>query len=179
MFSTKNGVKGLVLPDLTPKQARFVEEYLIDCNASAAAVRAGYSPRTARRIGWENLQKPDIQAALSERQAVLQDRYAVTQDRVIRELALIAFADMRHYAEWDRGGVTLKACEDLSEEQSRVVQEVSHSVTKDGSNVRFKLHSKVEALEKLGRHLGLWKEGINLDGPIEVKVVGYADQPPA
>ncbi len=53
---------------LTPKQARFVEEYLIDLNATQAAIRAGYSAKTARAMGCENLTKPDIQAAVTEAQ---------------------------------------------------------------------------------------------------------------
>ena len=68
---------------LTPKQARFVQEYLIDLNATQAAVRAGYSERTANRTGSENLSKPDIQAALQTAMQARQARTEVTQDYVI------------------------------------------------------------------------------------------------
>ena len=75
---------------LTPKQARFVQEYLIDLNATQAAVRAGYSERTANRTGSENLSKPDIQAALQTAMQARQARTEVTQDYVIGKLVEIA-----------------------------------------------------------------------------------------
>ena len=68
---------------LTPKQARFVEEYLVDLNATQAAIRAGYSEQTARVIGHENLTKPDIQKAITERRQEMQQRTAITADRVL------------------------------------------------------------------------------------------------
>lgn len=76
---------------LTKKQKRFVEEYLIDLNATQAAIRAGYSPDTAKSIGCENLTKPDISAAISKAQAERSRRTGINQDRVIRELAKVAF----------------------------------------------------------------------------------------
>ena len=77
---------------LTAKQQRFVEEYLVDLNATQAAIRAGYSPETARSIGSENLSKPDIADAIAEGRAKLSEKCEVTAERVIRELALIGFA---------------------------------------------------------------------------------------
>lgn len=71
---------------MTPKQQRFVDEYLIDLNATQAAIRAGYSARTARQAGAENLSKPDIAAAITAAQAVRSERVAVTQDYVIQRL---------------------------------------------------------------------------------------------
>nr|DAU53807.1 MAG TPA: Terminase small subunit [Caudoviricetes sp.] len=59
---------------LTPKQKRFVEEYVIDCNATQAAIRAGYSPKTAYSIGQENLKKPEVMKAIAEKQKKLSER---------------------------------------------------------------------------------------------------------
>jgi phage terminase small subunit len=78
---------------LTPKQARFVEEYLIDLNATQAAIRAGYSAKTARAMGCENLTKPDIQAAVTEAQRDRAARTGITQDEVIRGLKKEATLD--------------------------------------------------------------------------------------
>ncbi len=78
---------------LTPKQARFVEEYLIDLNATQAAVRAGYSAKTARAMGCENLTKPDIQAAVTEAQRDRATRTGITQDEVIQGLKKEATLD--------------------------------------------------------------------------------------
>ena len=76
---------------LTPKQQRFVDEYLIDCNATQAAIRAGYSPDTAKQQGTENLAKPAIVAAIAAAQAARKERTQVTADRVAKELSAIAF----------------------------------------------------------------------------------------
>ena len=80
---------------LTPKQKRFVAEYLVDLNATAAAKRAGYSQKTAHSIGQENLTKPEIQSAIQEEQTERQRRTKITQDMVLREAAKLAFFDIR------------------------------------------------------------------------------------
>ena len=76
---------------LNPKQQRFVEEYLIDLNATQAAIRAGYSPKTATAIASENLSKPSISAAIACAMAERSKRTGITQDRILEELAKVAF----------------------------------------------------------------------------------------
>jgi phage terminase small subunit len=71
---------------LTPKQARFVAEYVKDLNATQAAIRAGYSKRTAKAIGCENLTKPDIAAAVAEKQGAIGERLELTAEKVLRDL---------------------------------------------------------------------------------------------
>lgn len=71
---------------LNPKQTRFVEEYLIDFNATQAAIRAGYSEKTARAIGQENLTKPYIQAEIAKRTKVTSEKLQITQEQIIQEL---------------------------------------------------------------------------------------------
>ncbi len=71
---------------LTPKQARFVEEYLLDVNATQAAIRAGYSCRTAGQVGFENLKKPEIAAAIEGAMKDRERRTQITQDEVIQGL---------------------------------------------------------------------------------------------
>lgn len=77
---------------LNEKQKRFVLEYLIDLNATQAAIRAGYSKKTAYSMGQENLKKPEIQKAIQAKQNKLQNKLEITQERVLQELAQIAFA---------------------------------------------------------------------------------------
>ena len=77
---------------LNQKQKRFVLEYLIDLNATQAAIRAGYSEKTAYSIGQENLKKPEIQRAIQSRQVTLQNKLEITQEKVLEELAAVAFA---------------------------------------------------------------------------------------
>ena len=80
---------------LTPKQERFVQEYLVDLNATAAAKRAGYNEKTAYSMGQRLLKKVEIQNSIQEAQRSLQDRTEVTQERIIAETAKLAFFDAR------------------------------------------------------------------------------------
>lgn len=84
---------------LTGKQKRFVEEYLVDLNATQAAIRAGYREKTAGQIGFENLKKPEIQEAVAKAIQERQARTEITQDRVLSELGRVAFADADDGAE--------------------------------------------------------------------------------
>ena len=72
---------------MTNKQKRFIEEYLIDFNATQSAIRAGYSPKSAFIIGDENLKKPQIKSKIEKALAERSRRTGITQDRVIQELA--------------------------------------------------------------------------------------------
>jgi phage terminase small subunit len=97
---------------LTDKQARFVEEYLIDLNATQAAIRAGYSEKTAGAIGIENLAKPIIQQVLSLSMTARSERVKITADKVLDDIELIKQDAMQ-----DQGGQminhpsALRACE--------------------------------------------------------------------
>jgi phage terminase small subunit len=79
---------------LTAKQQRFIEEYPVDLNATQAAIRAGYSRKTAFVIGYENLKKPHIKAAIEKKLAVLSRNAGITAERILNELAIIAFSNI-------------------------------------------------------------------------------------
>lgn len=149
---------------LTPKQKRFVEEYLIDLNATQAAIRAGYSQKTAKEIGCENLTKPNIEIAIQTALAARSKRTEITAEMVLAELARVGFSNMAHYAKWNPDGVTLVDSDNLTDDAARCVAEVSQTVTAEGGTVKFKLHDKVSALEKLGRHLGMFTEKVEVTG---------------
>jgi phage terminase small subunit len=153
-----------VAGSLTPKQARFVEEYLIDLNATQAAIRAGYSPRTANEQGAQLLAKLSVADAVAQAQAERSERTQVTADAVLRELARIGFEDMGTFARWGERGVTFNPSGRVD---TRCVAEIRETHTKYGINVTFKLHDKVAALEKIGRHLGMFKENVSLSGEVE------------
>lgn len=93
---------GARVDGLLPKQAKFVAEYLISGNATQAAIHAGYSPKTAYKIGAENLQKPQIASLLSQKQSEIAarqderlDAMELTKERIAREIARVAFFDPR------------------------------------------------------------------------------------
>lgn len=92
---------------LTDKQKAFVAEYLVDLNATQAAIRAGYSSKTAARIAVELLNKTQVAAAIQQAQAQREKRTLITADRVLTELARIAFADARAVVEWGKVGLCI------------------------------------------------------------------------
>jgi len=157
---------------LTPKQARFVEEYLVDLNAKQAAIRAGYSVRTAAVIGCENLIKPDIATAIAEQQAARSERLEISADRVVLEFAKLGFANMLDYMHFDAHGDPVLHFSDLTRDQVAALKEVTVETYVDGhgedalgvKRVKIKLADKIAALDKLGRHLGIYNDKLELRG---------------
>lgn len=202
---------------LNPKQQRFVDEYLVDLNATQAAIRAGYSVDTAGAIGHENLKKPDIQLAITEARKLQQERTGITADKVLLEIASIAMADARELVEIKTG--CCRCCYGEGHKYQRTVGEMNRdreawvekgknpaefdeaggigfnplqqphpecpicggdgmarTVLKDTrklspqaaalyagakqtkEGIEIKMHSKMDALEKLARHLGLYEK---------------------
>ena len=152
---------------LTQKERAFTEEYPIDLNATKAAIRAGYSCRTAGSTASRLLQKHNIQTALQESFRLRSVRTEISQDMVLKELATIAFADMAVFATWGPSGVTLVASDELPEAATRAVAEVSEILTESGRNIKFKLFDKIRALELLAKHLGMLVEKVKIDTTVD------------
>ena len=151
---------------MTKKQKRFIEEYLIDLNATQAAIRAGYSPDTARSIGSENLTKPDIQARIAKAMAERSRRTGVNADRVVMELAKIAFVNASDVI--DAETATLKP--DAVPEDTAAIQSVKvKTFGEDGLEREIKMADKLKALELLGKHLGMFKDKVELSGSLETE----------
>ncbi len=144
---------------LTPKQRRFIDEYLIDLNATQAAIRAGYSEKTAYSIGLQNLKKLEIQAEIQKRRNRLQNKLEITQERVLQELAAIAFANGADYAKVVNSGllptVEMIPTEELPPEKLPAIA----GIKANQYGVEVKLHDKVKALELLGKYLGTFDGG--------------------
>src|SRR5258708_8969284 len=106
-------------PALSDRQRKFVSEYLIHLNATKAAVRAGYSPRSAADIGHALLRRHEaVMSAIAAAMAERERRTQVTADRIVTELARIAFADIRSFADWGPDGVGLRALAELSSDDT-------------------------------------------------------------
>ena len=151
---------------MTKKQKRFIEEYLIDLNATQAAIRAGYSPDTAKSIGSENLTKPDIQARIAKAMAERSRRTGVNADRVVMELAKIAFVNASDVIDADTA--TLKP--DATPEDTAAIQSVKvKTFGEDGLEREIKMADKLKALELLGKHLGMFKDKVELSGSLETE----------
>ena len=151
---------------MTKKQKRFVEEYLIDLNATQAAIRAGYSPDTAKSIGSENLTKPDIQARIAKAMAERSRRTGVNADRVIMELAKIAFVNASDVIDADTATVKADA---LPEDTAAIQSDKVKTFGEDGLEREVKMADKLKALELLGKHLGMFKDKVELSGSLETE----------
>lgn len=163
---------------LNAKQKRFCREFAVDLNATEAAKRAGYSQKTAYSQGHRLLKHAEIQKELSKIQARIADKLDVSAERVVAELARIAFSDMRDVATWGPGGVALKDCGTLTENQARAVAEVSQTEFKGIVKTKIKLYDKVKALENLAKHLGLLTEKIEHSGTISAGFNVVFEGPP-
>jgi phage terminase small subunit len=146
---------------LTDKQQRFVDEYLIDLNATQAAIRAGYSTKTADQQGSRMLANVKVKQAVAEKQAQRSKRTGVNQDRVVLELAKVAFAKMTDIV--DSNG---KIKEDASPDDLACIESIKYKESDNeyGGSVEreVKIASKLKALELLGKHLGMWSDKFNV-----------------
>ena len=157
---------------MTKKQKRFVEEYLIDLNATQAAIRAGYSPKTAKDIGCENLAKPNISDAIDKAMAERSRRTGINQDRILLELARIGLAKITDVVDPDTG----KILPDASDDDLACIQSIKIKPNEFGTEREVKLDDKKSALVDLGKHLGLFKDKVELGGDMELKItVDYGE----
>jgi phage terminase small subunit len=155
------------------KHARFVAEYRKDLNATQAAIRAGYSQKTARQQASDLLAKPDIQAAVAEKTAAALEKAELTADRVLEELRRLAFADIRGLFD-ERGN--LRPLHELSAEQAAAVasfEVVKQNIYADDGKVdtvhKLKVYDKTKALDMLAKHFGLLTEKIEHSGAIALR----------
>jgi len=168
---------------LTDKQELFCKEYLIDLNATQAAIRAGYSEKTAREIARKMLTKVDIETRIQKLIEERSKRTEITSDNVLKELAKIGFADIKDFLEYKTEKTKVRLddlgkqiidykiiidAKDSSEIDGTLVNEVS--ISKDGT-FKFKLHDKLSALEKIGKHLKMFTdkvESTNINASVEL-----------
>lgn len=156
---------------LTAKQKRFIEEYLIDLNATQAAIRAGYSPHTAKEIGCENLSKPHIRARVEKELAERSKRTGINQDRVIRELARIALVNPVDVINMDEA--TIKEMASADDTAAILSVKVKKIPSEEGTITEreIRMADKIKALELLGKHLGMFNEKLNINAEMAVKIV--------
>lgn len=141
---------------LTDRQERFCLEYVVDLNATQAAIRAGYKEGTAGQTAAENLKKPQIKKKIAQLQAEIAKRTEITADMVVRELAAIGFADVREC--FDQLGNIMNP-KKLPDSIAKVVAGIDViEVKKDVKVKKLKLWNKVAALESLAKHLGMYQQ---------------------
>lgn len=137
---------------LTIKQKRFVDEYIISGNATDAAIKAGYSKRTAKSIGAENLTKPDIVNALREKEREIQSKKIAKQEEVLEYLTSI-----------------------LRNEQT---QQTLIGVGKGAqtiTDIELSAADKIKAAELIGKRYGMWTDKVELESNSQVVIVDDTD----
>jgi len=175
---------------LSEKQAKFIDEYLIDLNATQAALRAGYSKKTAYAIGYENLRKPQIQEAIEARRKELREETQISQARVLQEEARLAFVDVGFL--FDDDGELLPIHE-IPEDARRAIAgiEITDRVVLGENRKdtrirdvkrRYKMSDKGQALGRISKHLGLYAAKKHEHsgpggGPIETRMTDFPKEP--
>ena len=153
------------MANLTPKQQRFVEEYLIDLNATQAAIRAGYSEKTAAVIGAENLIKPNIAKAIAEAEAKREERVQIDADYVLKRLVEIDQMDVLDIMDDQMKILPLR---DWPKIWRQYISNIENLELTDADGVfkKIKWPDKVKNLELLGKHVsvGAFKEQLKIGG---------------
>jgi phage terminase small subunit len=148
--------------NLTDKQKRFCDEYLIDLNATQAAIRAGYSKKTAYAIGEENLRKPEIVAEIQVCMKRLSERTEISQEKVLNELAKIGFFDIRKLLDTQGNPIPLHELDDHTAAAiaGLDILEEYDGTGKDrifvGYVKKYKIADKRAALVDIGKHIGMF-----------------------
>jgi phage terminase small subunit len=143
---------------LTRKQLLFVEEYLIDLNATKAAERAGYAESGAYQEGHRLLKKAEIYEAVKRRLQENLKLIRLTQERILKEYEVIAFSRITTYLKVNCGRIKMVDTEDLPEGSEAAVESYSETTNQFGGSLTVKLHNKLKALDALSRYTKLFKE---------------------
>lgn len=154
---------------LTEKQKRFADEWLIDMNGTAAAIRAGYSVKSAEVTASKLLRNPKVRTYIDERMAEHSRRTGVTQERIIRELARIAFLDPTQLVDMDTAELLSDAAvDDRAAIASVKVKTMSGETEMIEREVRFA--DKIKALELLGKRFGMWvdRQQVDVQGAVQI-----------
>jgi len=169
------------------KHERVCQEYLIDLNQTEACKRAKYSAHTAAQQASRLFSNVKIQARIAELKAIREERTNVTQERVVKELAMLGFSDLKNYITIDKltGAIQAKGFEDMPPGESRALKSIKEDrAIKEDANgkgvtvydkVSFTMHDKIRALEILAKHLGMLVERHEMTGeeggPIQIQYV--------
>lgn len=166
---------------LTDKQEMFCKEYMIDLNATQAAIRAGYSEKTADVIGCENLVKPNIQAYIADLKAKRSEKVEVTAEKILEHLNTLRSSNINDYIEIKTiiGGteenptnvkvVEFKDFKDLTEEQLMCIESVKNTA----HGIELKLHGKNWTIDQINKHIGFYEKDnkLNVAGEMPPSIV--------
>jgi phage terminase small subunit len=160
--------------NLTPKQKAFCREYLVDLNATRAAIRAGYSAKTAEQQGFQLLKKASVSARIGVLQGKRAEKVEITAERVLAEYAKLAFTDLPGIVRFNGHSMSVEDFDILTTAQRACIKKFKvKAETKMIAGkptpvdvVEVELHSKQAALDSIAKHLGMFTEKIEVSGEI-------------
>ena len=154
---------------LSSKQRLFIDEYLKCWNATQSALNAGYSPRSAHTIGWENLQKPAIAEEIGRRL----NESAMSANEVIQAIGEIGRSDISDFIEIDEETGRLKSI-DFGKAKRAGKLNLIKTITPTANGLKVELHDKMRALELMGKHHGLFMDRVDVTSNGDtIKAVGF------
>jgi len=190
---TNHSIIGEMEKKLTARQKAFCKEYLIDLNATQAAIRAGYNEKNANKVSARMLTNVDIQVEISKALEAREKRTEITSDKVLTELSLLGFSDLAHYLDVNTAGlVKVKSLNDLPPGISKAIKKIKQKTSirygADGATIQdawleVELYDKPRALELIGNHLGMFakkgSENEQVDLAFIADLLEANDVPPA
>jgi len=157
---------------MTEQRKRFADKYFETLNGSQSAIYAGYSEATSRQKAYEILNDPEVEEYLSNLRAKEAAKHGISKDRWLSELENIGFSNIQDFIET---GNTIKDISQIDENKARAVSSVKKTVTESeyGTKevVEFKLHDKLNALDKIGRHLGYFEKDNDQSKPKTTNII--------
>ena len=146
---------------LNEKQIKFAKEYCVDLNATQAAIRAGYSAKTAYSQGQRLLKHVEVSARIEKSQEKYRERYEITREKLIDELAKIAFGDIRDMVKWTGSRITLIPSKEITDDIAAAISEV----TKGKFGISIKRQDKIRALELIAKLAGIYDDKPKPEAP--------------
>lgn len=160
---------------LTPRQIKFANEYPVDLNGTQAAIRAGYSPRSANPKASAMLKDPRIAALIAKKMDQRSERTEVTADRIVEELAKIAFGNIGDYVKITEDGGAEVDLSETTRDQLAALTGIESHVYMDGGpdgvavkQTKIKMADKLKALEMLGRNMSIFNDKVRFDLNVDV-----------
>lgn len=172
---------------LTDKQQRFCKEYIVDLNATQAAIRSGYSEKTAKEIGCENLTKPNVVEEIAKLKAGRAEKLEIKSDDILRQLDILRKSNISEYVNLVTREIETGATDNKGKTKSSTVQVVEfkdfseltedqlsciESVKQGKTGIELKLHGKEWTIEKINRHIGFYELDNEQQNPIERRITG-------
>ncbi len=154
---------------------QFAQNYIIDFNATRAATRAGYSPRSAHVTGFRMLNDVKVTERIQELKQELAIRVEITQERVIEEYAKIAFSNVEDVVAWCKADPTLRSSEDISHSAHAAISEITVTPNAFGNTTKVKLHDKKGALDSIAKHLGMLTDRLDINANVKTENTFYID----